>query len=232
MKAFWDRCRARAWTSADVDRISNVVLFPYLTGSMLVLWTLDTEVGGDPKDASFWTVFTVIAVLSGSATWWVLAHARPEIPLGSGKLRRALTSLVFGAFYGWLGGTYGYLLNAVTGSFETVVLEGPIVHLERTTGGYAGMSRLVTFTVGARTVTFSETAERFDSLQVSDIYRTEARLGGFGYYWRPGRAHWKGAVHSVRARLALRVCSAKLYRYCLGIANIGPIARADPGRDA
>lgn len=190
MSGYRNRYRAREWTSGDLDKLFSTSFWPFMAGSFLFLFLFDNEVEGR-GDTGFYAGSFLLAILYAALISWMMQHARPDVPFGGGKFRRLLLSLGLGAVISMMGAGYSSLLNAASGSFEPVLLQGPVVRLEKSHGGLAGVGRHVTIFVDGRNVTFSETEEKYSQLRPGAIYQTEVRLGGFGYYWRLGRNYWK-----------------------------------------
>jgi hypothetical protein len=189
MAGFLERFHARALTGVDLDKLFPPIFLPFLAGNFLCFFSFDMEV--QASDIRYYGIFAVTTILYGAVILWLYTHARPEVPLGGGMLTRVLASLAVGALLALTGSAYVYAINAASGSTEPVVLEGPVIALDNNHAGFAGIGRHVTVHFNGRPVTFSETAERFDGLGIGDTYRTEVKLGGLGYYWRPGRNYWK-----------------------------------------
>jgi hypothetical protein len=190
MSEIQKRFRTRTWNAADLDKVTKLTMGPFVAGGLLCMFMFDAETG-ERGNAALLTGMAIMAVPCALFRWWLYSHCGRDLPFGGGTMARVLASLFAGAVLGLVGGGYWYAINAATGSPAPVMVQGPVVKLAWTSGGLGGAGRNVTVRFEGHEVTFSETAATYAQLKVGDVFRTEARLGGLGYYWRPGRSVWK-----------------------------------------
>jgi hypothetical protein len=175
-----ERFQTRTWSAADLAKINKIAMSVFAVGSVLCLLMFDVETG-EHGDKLLLPGMAILAVVCAGVVWWLNDHAVPEIRFAGSTAGRLLGTLFKGAVLGVVGMGYLYLINAVTGSPAPVMVQGPVVGLVGTSA-----ERNVTVRFEGRDVTFTETGATHAQLKEGDVYRTEAHLGGLGFYWRPG----------------------------------------------
>lgn len=162
----------------------------YVVGGVACMYLIDSE----QRQFTFTSLILLLpatAPLFAALQVWPYIYARPDVRAAKSTLERVLWSVVAAAICGVFGLGYKTFINAATSPSPPVLLEGMVVKLEYKPAGRGhGSSHHVTFLIEEREVTFTEHVDTFTALRLGDIYRTEARMGGLGDYWRPQRSRW------------------------------------------
>lgn len=167
-----------------------VFVFPFLVPAWISLFVLDGEMGSmeDKRVEYFFAVFFVMFFFE---ELFVFSRSLPKRPSLGIKIIRVLGAATFAALFAFFGQFYFSLWNALTGSDENILVSGPVVHMEVSSGRWAGKVHYATINYGGRDVTLILTTQEYARLREGETYERQMKLGGLGYYYTWGVPWWR-----------------------------------------
>lgn len=175
-------------TSRSINHllIGSLFLIPILAVALI-----DTDVfmfsdEGVPYITTFFFVPFLILLIR------FLSRSLPQNSLLA-RIWQAFGCAVFAAFCAYLCGIgYFSFWNAVTGNGETVLVSGPVVHMEAgKRGGVFGNPLYITIHHDGQNIKLTVPPEEYAELGLRQTYYRGMKLGGQGYYYNWGSSWWK-----------------------------------------